>query len=227
LINTNVKYGIKFSKLNAARFCGHLDLLKLFQRAINRSALPIAYSKGFNPHQLISFTSPLGLGFDSIAEYAELSFIHEIECEEITERLNEVLPPDIRLSGAFRLDEGEKLSMDRLLFAEYLIDPTSLIARDKLPSALNALLEQKELILPKKTKKGIKDTDIRPDILEAKLEGEGIKVRLSAGERTLKAELFVSALCSVAGENYRPNASRITRLALCGKDGAPLDGGRI
>ena len=53
------KYRIKYTKGPEVRFVSHLDLMRLFQRAVRRAGLPIGYSHGFNPHQLMSFGNPL------------------------------------------------------------------------------------------------------------------------------------------------------------------------
>ena len=60
---------IRFGKQPRLRFISHLDLQRFFQRALNRTGLPVAYSQGFNPHPLMSFGSALALGlaFDTIA----------------------------------------------------------------------------------------------------------------------------------------------------------------
>ena len=38
-----------------------------------RSVLPVLYSEGFHPHQIMSFASPLGVGQTSEAEYFDLA----------------------------------------------------------------------------------------------------------------------------------------------------------
>ena len=44
---------LRFGKTSRLRFVSHLDLQRFFQRALNRTGLPIAYSQGFNP---VSYT---------------------------------------------------------------------------------------------------------------------------------------------------------------------------
>src|SRR5690606_25235873 len=41
---------IRFERGEAVKFLSHLDLMKVFERAVRRSGLPVSYSKGFNPH---------------------------------------------------------------------------------------------------------------------------------------------------------------------------------
>ena len=66
------RYRIFFTKKDAARFIGHLDLQDVFQRTIKRAAISIAYSEGFNPHQLLSFAVPLPLGMYAKNEILEI-----------------------------------------------------------------------------------------------------------------------------------------------------------
>ncbi len=44
-----------FEKGERLRHIGHLDLMRAMQRALRRSGLPVAYSKGFSPHVIVSF----------------------------------------------------------------------------------------------------------------------------------------------------------------------------
>ena len=53
---------IRFGKQPRLRFISHLDLQRFFQRALNRTGLPIAWTQGFNPHPIMSFGSALALG---------------------------------------------------------------------------------------------------------------------------------------------------------------------
>ena len=63
---------IKFTKQGVIKFIGHLDLMRFFQKAVRRAGIDIAYSGGFNPHQLMSFASPLGVGLTSNGEYLDI-----------------------------------------------------------------------------------------------------------------------------------------------------------
>jgi len=50
---------ITFSKTEAMRFTGHLDLILTWERTFRRAALPLSYSEGFNPRPVINFAAPL------------------------------------------------------------------------------------------------------------------------------------------------------------------------
>lgn len=70
-------FRIKFAKFGVVRFIGHLDVMRYFQKVIRRSELPVCYSQGFSPHQLMSFALPLGVGVTSDGEYMEVEFDEE------------------------------------------------------------------------------------------------------------------------------------------------------
>lgn len=44
---TPFRVRIKFAKLENLRFIGHLDLQRLFERALNRTGLPLRYTQAF------------------------------------------------------------------------------------------------------------------------------------------------------------------------------------
>jgi radical SAM-linked protein len=46
---------------------------RAFGRALRRADIDVEYSKGFNPHIIMSFASPLSVGYATEADYLELS----------------------------------------------------------------------------------------------------------------------------------------------------------
>jgi radical SAM-linked protein len=47
------------------RFLSHAETIRVFQRACVRAGVQIAYSQGFNPHQLMSLVPPRSVGVES------------------------------------------------------------------------------------------------------------------------------------------------------------------
>src|SRR5215468_10224768 len=91
------KYLFTFQKTETVRWLGHLDILRTFERAIRRAELPIAFSTGFNPRERIAFASALSTGVTGKAEPALMELTEEVVPEQIQTRLNEALPPGIRI----------------------------------------------------------------------------------------------------------------------------------
>ncbi len=57
-----MKLLLRLEKGEKVKYISHLDMQRLFQRALRRAKLPCAYSQGFNPHMLVSFACALSRG---------------------------------------------------------------------------------------------------------------------------------------------------------------------
>jgi radical SAM-linked protein len=61
-----------YTKKREARYIAHLDLARVFDRAIRRAQIEVAYSEGFNPHPKISFGPPLPVGVEGQREFVDI-----------------------------------------------------------------------------------------------------------------------------------------------------------
>ena len=118
-----MKVRIKFSKEGPVKFIGHLDIMRYFQKAIRRADIDIAYSMGFNPHQIMSFASPLSVGHESSGEYFDIELNSLTDTEDIKNRLNDVMTEGIKIE----LAEGLRLQKMGIQFlTEDLVGQISL-----------------------------------------------------------------------------------------------------
>ncbi len=163
----------------------HLDFVRMFGRALRRAKLPVAYSEGFNPHPLLGFALPLSVGYTSECEILELTLTENIPPDEVAKRLNSTLPEGVRIVQGYT----GKSNMKALTYALYVVYP------ERMPAGVADFLLKEEILIEKKTKSGIKETDIRPDIKDIKLYLDRIEMTLSAGShRNLKPEVVISAM---------------------------------
>lgn len=117
---------ITFSKQGALRYTGHLDLHRLWERAMRRADLPLTYSQGFHPQPKISLASALPLGFSSRCEALDARFNEELPVEEIKTRLQNNLPKDIQIARVETIDERAPALQTQVLSSTYevrLIEP--------------------------------------------------------------------------------------------------------
>lgn len=84
-----------FGKLGSLALVSHLDLVRLFDRAVRRAALPISFTGGFHPGPRISIANALTLGYTSSGEIADFELTEAISLEEFKRRLQVQLPPQI------------------------------------------------------------------------------------------------------------------------------------
>lgn len=211
-----LKLRIKYTKTGVLRFIGHLDVMRFFQKAIRRAKLSVSYTKGFSPHQIISFAAPMPLGMTSEGEYFDGEFDLVTSTEDMMKRLNETMPEEIQVLDIVELPDDAKPSMAIVTASDYYIylndEAVSDVFKELTPKLSDFYNEDKIEIL-KKTKTKEIMTDIKPLIYDLKPYKDGIYMLLASGSRdNLKPELVLLALCEYAGISYNRYDYMIHRL---------------
>ncbi len=137
-------------------FISHLDLNRTMTAAFLRSKLPIYYSQGFNPHPKIVFSQPLPVGVSSDCEYMDFSVTEEIDCKEIVDTMNKVMPNGIRFLDCYEPNSKFKDIMWAKYEFVFEIEPDE----DLIEEIKNSL--SSSVVVEKKSKSGIKTVDISP-----------------------------------------------------------------
>lgn len=223
---------LKFTKGREVKYISHLDLMRVFQRTLRRTGIPISYSSGFNPHQEISFGAPLSLGVTSNAEYVDLKLVKSMDVREVKELLNSSLPDGIRVLDGIEMRENHKSAMSIVSHSRYLIRiHIENVSFNELNKKIEAFAVLKNIkIMKKQPKKDfeLKEVDIRPLIVYMKLiESEDdiytIDCLLLSGSKgNLKPELLIKAFKEYTG--YDIQNIRINREEVYGsKNGKLLD----
>ncbi len=215
------KMRLKFSKLGMGKYISHLDLLRTFTRAIHRAELPVRYSQGFNPHQLITFSLPLALGTTSETEFVDIDFEDNIDALEVVKKLNMCLPPDIKILEA----SVPVIKAKDIVSAEYVFDimADSLVDDEKVKSFFN----RPDIPAVKKTKRGEKEINLSEFIYsvdEISVNGESftIKAVISAGgENNIKPGIVAEKLCEFLG-NVKPENVEIHRTRIFYSEGKKI-----
>lgn len=117
-----MKYRVKFSKNGPIKYIGHLDVMRYFQKAIRRAHLPVAYSEGYSPHQIISFAFPLSVGYTSEGEYFDVEMTEQVNGEEILIKLNDQMAEGIAVLDVKQLSDDVENCMSSVFAAKYRVD---------------------------------------------------------------------------------------------------------
>lgn len=226
-----VNIRVKFRRGEEVKFISHLDLMKVFERAIRRARLPIAYSQGFNPHPGMVFGLPLSVGVTSEAEYGDFEITDDnLSMDEFMSRLNSQLPAGLEVLAA-RPRQTKQNIMATISASEYtvVVGVGAECTEKRLKDCMSRYLSQKEIIVKKKTKSGVKDTDIRNMIfdLDFALQSCGglniirLSMLVSAGSKAnLKPELLVESLFGTLETDFE--IERIHRSKLYVRSGEEL-----
>ena len=117
-----------FRKAGRAVFLSHLNVMTIFERAMQRAGLKVRYSEGFNPKPKLEFASPLSLGYYSEEEIGRIEITEVVDAEVFSNRINRALHQGFAVTHA-RVGErvgNRKLKslMSRYWGSEYLLDPS-------------------------------------------------------------------------------------------------------
>ena len=213
------KLRLRFTKTGRAVYISHLDLMHTMQRAFSRAGYELKYSEGFNPHPQISIALPLSVGAASLCEIMDFKLNGENDLSALPEKLSAVMPEGITVLEAY--EPKRKPAEIKWLEIEGLFEYDERDA-EKMAAELTGFFAAEEIVISKKTKRGMEETDIRPAISRiafAASEG-GVKVSavISAQEPTLNPELLVDALRQKKPE-LAPDFARFTRLETLDKNG--------
>ena len=207
---------IRFGKQPRLRFISHLDLQRFFQRALNRTGLPIAWTQGFNPPPILSFGSALALGWTSEYEILDVKLSAPMGRRRTEDAMRAALPVDLPVLEVRMVDDRHPAPMAMVRASDYEITLSGETAAATLDAA-EEFLRRESVMAVRKTKSGEREVDIRPMALLLEREGDVLSARLMLTEKdTLKPDLLVRALAEIAGAEVPE--MRIHRRCLLGED---------
>lgn len=201
---------ITFTKQGPLRYIGHLDLHRLWERAMRRADLPITYSQGFHPQPKISLAAALPLGFSSRGEVLDVRLNEELPLDEIISRLRESLPPDIAIVNVTGVDEREPALQTQVLSAAYDVHLTEAIDGSELKRRVEEIMMSESILRDRRGK----SYDLRPliEMMSVITDANGkvwLKMTLAAREgATGRPEEVLSAL------KIEPDTARVERTRL-------------
>ena len=211
---------LRFSKTGRLKYISHLDINRAMSRALKRAQIPLWYTEGFNPHPYMSFSLPLSLGVESLCESVDLRIIGDITNDEIKNRLNNVLPQDIKIVDVYDdfRDNSEIVYSDYVYKFEFKDNEAAL-------EKIKNVLSSDEIIALKKGKQGrkrvMKETNIKSFIDKYSISIRNdiivMNIRLLAGpEKNLNPSLLFDTIIRLIDMDFEWKS--IARISLLDKD---------
>lgn len=221
----------RFYKKGDMVFISHLDLIRVFERAIRRADIPVAYTQGFNPHPIMAFATALGIGVASEGEYIDIQLSDDMNSELFMNKLNSVLPEGLKIIKSKAITNKVKSLMSIICSSTYLVKlkTKKLLNETDIKQHIKNLLDR-EIILELKQRKQrrgrrnkkpeFREINIRPFIKSIELfslnEHEVLlKMHLAAGSQgNLKPEVVVDKLHELIDLPIEQYETRVKRLDL-------------
>ena len=210
-----MKVRIKFTKVGALRYVGHLDFMRTFQKIIKRSGVLAVFTRGFSPHMIMSFASPLGVGLESLGEYVDFEMAYRdpyeltkielqrmsqlnIENDELPDvppeaviinMLNSECPDGVRILSVKRIEEAKGKAMALVSASDNVV----FFENDWLHAA------------------GIQNADTLNDLILRFMDQETIMIhkttKKTESDVDIRPQIFTLNLCE---KTYLPNHVRMS-----------------
>lgn len=152
---------VRFSRGEEVRFISHLDVMRLWQRAIHRTGIPLAYSEGYNPRPRISLAAPLAVGVTSEAELMDVFCTRWISPHFFTAAVSQQLPPGIAMRQILPVALTLPSLQAQLRQAEYSVTVETDAGEKEIETKLTALLALETLPWQHQRDTGVRQYDLR------------------------------------------------------------------
>jgi radical SAM family uncharacterized protein/radical SAM-linked protein len=205
-IHSPVRMRIKFSKTGDMCYLSHHELMATILRAMRRANIPIAYSSGFHPHPKISFGPALAVGVEGLNEFFDVEISTFFKPEEFLEKVNQQLPPGLKLLSSYIISSKEKALNDLFSCYEYEV-----IIDKSLEKKINSFIQRKDCLVSRDNK----TVDIRPTVKSAEVSNEKLKLFLVDTEKA-KARLYEILKEMLQMTDEQLHSLRIKRIGLYG-----------
>jgi len=224
----------RFHKKGDMVFISHLDLVRVFERAIRRANIPVGYTQGFNPRPMMSFATALSLGVASDGEYMDIQLSEELDADSFTDRLNNVLPEGLKVIKSLVISNKGQSLMSIIASSTYLVKlkMNDILSKEYIEEYIKEFLDSDSIIemkekkdkkkksYGKKKKPEFQEINIRPlikDITLFSIDNLNVilKMHLATGSQgNIKPEVVIRKLYEFKDLPLEIEEIRIQRLDL-------------
>ncbi len=207
----------RFSKLGKIRFTSQRDVARMWERALRRAQLPLAYTEGFSPRPQLSFGLALPTGAESLAEYVDVALDPVratgagIDPAALPVLLDGLLPEGLHIEEAVTV-ERSKDSLQQMVTSCSWTMRLAGVTREELAGMVAALLAAEAVPITRERKGREELDDLRPSVLalavaDAVTDGTedrsgrtvGLVAELSTRPRGVRPVELVRGLIAVSG----------------------------
>ena len=176
---------IRYSKKGKVRFISHRDVARIWERALRRVGVSVAYSQGFSPRPKLSFGLALSTGHESEAEFLDLELLDEdgdwtvVRGEDLAARLTVALPVGLDVVVVAPVEKGDSLQQ-AVTSCTWAIEVDD-VDREYMDAWVAGVLSCEEIVVERERKGKPVVEDLRPHVLVLDVTGTTeTGIRLSA-----------------------------------------------
>ncbi|MFC1943925.1 TIGR03936 family radical SAM-associated protein [Chloroflexota bacterium] len=152
---------ITFSRNDELKYISHLDLMRLWERALRRADIPLAYSQGFSPHPKISIAAPLALGVTSEHELMDISLKRRMPPYFFIKTVSPKLPQGIDIGGVEEVSPWLPSLQSQVRYAEYRVEIEARASQAETEGTLRSFLSREHFPWQHTRVKEVRSYDLR------------------------------------------------------------------
>ncbi len=152
---------VKFRRGAELKFISHLDLMRLWVRALRRARVPVQYSEGFSPHPRLSLAAPLTVGTTGEAEFMDVTISRPVSPHWFITAVNHQLPPGIEVTEVFAVGPTVPSLQSQVRSAMYQVEVETVKPQPEIEKDIDRLLALEHLPWHHERDTGRRDYDLR------------------------------------------------------------------
>ncbi len=205
---------LRFAKVGKVRWTSHRDVARMWERALRRAELPVAYTAGFTPRPKVSFGLALPTGHESVAEYLDVELeTADLDVASLPARLSPALPAGIDVTAAAAIDPRAGSLQEIVTSCTWELEAVGAPA-EEVADLLARALAAESLVITRE-RKGVPVTDdVRPAIISARVIGPSacgtdghtpgamVQAELAIHPRSLRPAELLAAVSPDIGEGH-------------------------
>ena len=152
---------VRFCRGEELKFISHLDIIRLWVRALRRARIPLEYTEGFSPHPRISLAVPLSVGVTADNELLDISISKVVSPHWFVETVNRQLPEGMKVLEATPISPNVPSLQSQVRFTQYQVEVKTGKNEEEIKTDIDRLLALESLPWHHERDTGRKSYDLR------------------------------------------------------------------
>ena len=152
---------VRFSRGEELKFISHLDIIRLWVRALRRAGIPLEYTEGFSPHPRISLAVPLSVGVTADNELMDISMTKVVSPHWFVDTVNRQLPDGLKVLEATPISPNVPSLQSQVRFTQYQVEVKTEKNEEEIKTTIDNMLAADSLPWHHERDTGRKSYDLR------------------------------------------------------------------
>jgi radical SAM-linked protein len=167
---------MRYRKRDRSRFLSHLEVTRVFQRAMRRAEIRVRFTQGFHPKPRMAFGPPMPVGYESDHEILDVEVPGAPDLPCLVDRLNRHLPAGLRVHEGWEIGRKDPSAFSAIRTMAYRIHGFPL--SDDVQERLRTFLDQESERMEQVRKGKIRSVEIRTQVESMSVGEDGVDLVL-------------------------------------------------